>query len=62
MIPADFLIPVQTHNPISGNVHHEVRVCLHFSPYVICIWLKYFRKPSSQVVQILQVSNDINLQ
>jgi len=24
MIPADFLIPVQTHNPLSKGVHHEI--------------------------------------
>eukprot|EP00112_Aurelia_sp_Birch-Aquarium-sp1_P022959 Seg666.5 transcript_id=Seg666.5/GoldUCD/mRNA.D3Y31 product="Glucose-6-phosphate isomerase" protein_id=Seg666.5/GoldUCD/D3Y31 len=24
MIPADFLVPVQTHNPIAGGVHHEI--------------------------------------
>ena len=33
MIPADFLIPVKTHNPVANGEHHEVR----FNPN------KYFR-------------------
>ena len=31
MIPADFLVPVQTHNPIAGGVHHEVLCFLFLS-------------------------------
>ena len=24
LIPCDFLAPVETHNPVTGGVHHEV--------------------------------------
>ena len=34
MIPADFLVPVQTHNPIAGGVHHEVRFIFFVFPSI----------------------------
>ena len=24
MIPADFLAPIETHNPVAGGIHHKV--------------------------------------
>lgn len=26
VVPCDFIAPVETHNPISGGIHHEVYV------------------------------------
>ena len=31
MIPADFLAPVKSHNPISGNLHHEILLSNFFA-------------------------------
>ena len=28
LIPCDFLIPVQTQNPIQGGLHHEVNIAV----------------------------------
>ena len=44
MIPADFIAPVDTHNPISSGVHHEVKgkmcvcVCLFEDLYLFLIF------------------------